>query len=502
MSAPLPALKTINGTVKALLKELIQASEEKRSKAVPVLREAYRSLKSCPIQFTSLQQMHVLSGFGQALIDKLEMLLYEWCEKNGKRYVDTHVKIVESKQQEAINHECDEETDSDLDTSISVKKARTKKAEKQKAEKQPKTKKPAKASSVKEPKIFVPQHRTGTHGILVALFTLTPDQPEPQEAEDRLIDTHYYSKTIVIHFAQPYSDSKYIPKISPSSGHGFGGSFHSAWGGMKTLINRGYVYRRNNPACFGLSHQGWQVAKTCVEREKGLTAGCNVDKIGSIASSSKHASDEPDARKDGGKASSRKAKSSPATTNEPFLYTYLTDTDPVQHTTLRKQARIRLNDEDFRMMYRITFAKQLKEHPFVKTCVQDMVEEGELLCGWVKDSVCNEVAPGIGTSVQLVDTTKTSTPVSASTAYPESRVPLKSVIEPQAAASQTVFSSQGCSVEVIDLLTSSDTEWQRYDIPIKQQTMTRKQVYGSESDSDLSDLLPTSRPTKRTKAKR
>jgi hypothetical protein len=562
--ADVPALKTINSATKIILKDMVSSAKEKRSRSVPALCEAYSSLKSCPVQFTSTQQLLSLAGFGEALVDKLETLLCEWCEANGKRYeggrtVSTHSKLQhvdrrEDSQKKSDNDDA-EETDSDLDTGKSRRQTEKKGHADISQIRAPKpTKK--KASASKEPKLFVPQHRTGTHGILVALFTLTPDQPvaESEEEGDMSVSSHYHSKATIIHFAQPYSESKYVPKTNPSSSHGFGGNFHSAWSAMKTLINRGYVYRRGNPACFGLSHEGWHVSQLCAAREKGLTAGSNVDELKSVASTSK-ATQEEKTKKKAPKSSSTqipRVSSSSASIDSPFLYTYLTDSEPPRHTKMRSQARVRLCDEDFRMVYCITFAKELEAHLFVRSCVGGLYEgKSGLMCGWVKEAVCNGLAPGIGREPAPNEREAQSLASSSSRKMAwridedhdgnedqdeeenEENIPPRKAAsrgnrqmqstdvppspakmpERRSASRQTRWSqesarplqsgvcSQACSIDVIELLTSSDVELDlpRFKLQAKRH-LTHSQA-DSDSDSDLSDILAPSKPIKAKKRK-
>lgn len=95
-------------------------------------------------------------------------------------------------------------------------------------------------------------------------------------------------KAELIARAQPYCDRDYnVPSGGSQGGprslriHGMPSasqsgpsrrSFITAWSGMKTLIDKGYVYRRGNPPLFSLSPQGWQVAQALATAE-GLVPG-------------------------------------------------------------------------------------------------------------------------------------------------------------------------------------------------------------------------------------
>lgn len=286
-------------------------------------------------------------------------------------------------------------------------------------------------AAISKAKQFVPQHRSGSHGILVSLYSLTVCAPD----SDPVCDVVSYSKATIIEHAQPYSDAKYVPKAMPpgmNRGHSF--AFSSAWSSMKTLVNRGYVYRKGNPAKFSLSREGWEVASICAAKD-GVLAG---SKIGQGAASqvtsdqdSDSASEETERepvsrREEVGRRSKAKASSSEAqmlpkkrghrkerdasassrdqgrsTDTGPFHYMYLRDGQASGQTTERSEASVRLSDDDYTMTYRITFEASLSSHPFVKACVNDVVALGcvshrKLLAGYVRASSSNERAPGFG----------------------------------------------------------------------------------------------------------
>lgn len=506
MSEVLPALHYINGAVKSILKSLVISARQRRSKSYPILCKAYSSLKACPIQFTSIRQLLSLAGFGEALVDKIQMQLSEWCIANGKSYRDTQAEASKAAQQRASLTE-EDETDSDLDNRIAKKKPIARKSQEKEKPAATAPRKAKKSSVDKTPKTFVPQHRTGTHGILVALFTLTPDWPvEEMESDNEAqaeADAHCYSKATVIEFAQPYSDAKYIPQSNPAI-NGFGTSYHSAWSAMKTLINRGYVYRKGNPAQFCLSHEGWKVAKICSEREEGLSAGCNQSKIGSAST----ANEETSKKKK--KSSSKGATvetSTTSTTDAPFLYTYLTDSHPAEQTTSRDRASIRLSDEDYRMMYRIAFASESKEHPYVINCVRDISKQGDFMCGWVKEAACNKVAPGMNlaqSSSNDKNRKKTRKSNTMEIVSP-SLEPKENQQSTKVNGKEALREQMGSQGNVIELLTSSDVEIDsaKCRIQVKTWTKEKRQSNGSDSDSSaLSDLAPVVKQRKISKASR
>lgn len=111
---------------------------------------------------------------------------------------------------------------------------------------------------------------------MVGLYTKVVDERD-EEAQ--------VGKAELIARSQPFCDKDY--NVPSSSGyhtgprslrmHGVafesqsGGpprrAFITAWAGMKTLIDKGYVYRQGNPPLFSLSPQGWQVAQALATAE-------------------------------------------------------------------------------------------------------------------------------------------------------------------------------------------------------------------------------------------
>lgn len=534
MSSSKSSLDSINGPVRQILKDLIKSAKQRKSKSTSSLCDAYESLKACPIKFTSIEQLLPLAGFGEALLDQIEMQLCEWCDSHSKMYPQAR-SIASTSKIVPTTMSSGDETDSDLDERSPPKKAKAKakgqistssnsKTITSTAESVDRESKAKKKAAAKEPKAYIPQQRTGTHGILVALYTLTASQPAIESADEAEAGAQYYTKSTIIHFAQPYSDSKYIPKQSSAPSSGFGTNFHSAWGGMKTLINRGYVYRRGNPARFGLSHEGWMIAETCAGRETDLVAGSNMSKLGSVPSTSKSSEKAKTREKKTKKAkntasddddnamqndSTELAPSARPYRQEvgPFFYTFLTDSDPPVQTNQRIDAAIRLDDKDYRMNYRIAFPISSFNHPFVKKCVGDISEKGMLMSGWVKEAVCNERAPGLPLQEQA-ETNKPATDNIQEKVKKRPLQPISNTSRMPASSQEKALSQLTCSQkEIIELLTSSDVEIDgglslklavRSQAPLKEQ---RKQDGGNESDSSaLSDLAPIKKAPRKRKA--
>ncbi|KDN44739.1 hypothetical protein K437DRAFT_247592 [Tilletiaria anomala UBC 951] len=154
----------------------------------------------------------------------------------------------------------------------------------------------------KAPNIYIPAHRSGGYGIMLALWSVTRDAEVFATGGSSYLDEEdsntfpvsetcisseanevYLRKNEIIGIAQKWCDLDYLlasrgssTAVAPgdfnsanagdvggaaASGGGGAGSFRTAWSSMKTLINRGYVYQTGNPPRFCLSEEGMQVVK-------------------------------------------------------------------------------------------------------------------------------------------------------------------------------------------------------------------------------------------------
>lgn len=400
---------TLNGLVLRVLKARIASSEERSATSLPVLRRAYTSLEACPVLFSSLEELRQLDGF------ESQALLLEIARRVGDLYTERGLLVPAAYGCNALHGSTSTQMAGGrraCDRTPASKGPNTAASAKQKA---------ATSTSVATPKQYVPQARTGTHGILVALFALTPDQPLQHDMPPD--KRSCFAKALIIAHAQPFSEAKYVPKRAPTtfgSGHM---SFHSAWSGMKTLINRGYVYRSGNPARFSLSATGWDVARICAGRESGITPGC---RMGAILAAAVAGSDEEgnvdesgaegngpsevrlaDTQRTQTKSTSRhatvaKTQQAQPSVPVPFLYSYLSDGDPPRITNDRCDAATRLGDKDYCVQHRIVFEASLETHLFVAKCVEitsSFATSDKLLSGWIKGQSSNDRAPGVPPSM-------------------------------------------------------------------------------------------------------
>jgi crossover junction endonuclease MUS81 len=89
-------------------------------------------------------------------------------------------------------------------------------------------------------KAYIPQLGSGPYGILLGLLLSISDA--------RVTIQAFLTKGELIRAAQPYCNSSYD--------HSERGTFVTAWNGMKTLINKGYVVVQGSPHRYCLTEDG------------------------------------------------------------------------------------------------------------------------------------------------------------------------------------------------------------------------------------------------------
>lgn len=420
----------------SILKSMHADSRERKSASAQIYRRAYRSLQACPLPLQHPTEAVQLDGFGYTLTSELERRLECHCTENGlvmpersecgpggsvKACCSCRCSVLPTALAEVASSSRGV-TASSSAASSSRSSSEDESAIRSKRKKPTRTLErkgtPVSAVPKTKSKQYVPQHRSGSHGILVALYSLTEQTP----ISEMDVDATGHSKATIMKLAQPFSDSKYAPKpMPPGMNRGPSFAYSSAWSSMKTLVNRGYVYRRGNPARFALSQEGWDVARQCAEKDSVL-AGSKIGEEARAQSASDvdveeegHSHGTKERRKGKKKATSdlvcpnpcgeegtskqRQADQS-SVVSGPFRYVYLREGEPSAQTMERSKASIRLSDQDYTMTYRIAFEEKLKDHPFVQACVDKVVNldapySGDLLAGYLRASSSNERAPGL-----------------------------------------------------------------------------------------------------------
>lgn len=195
------------------VKEWLHQARERNSKGVTTYKNAYNSLKACPIKFDHPAELQQLKGFGPKLCDRLTEKLKARCEEDGTP-MPRHPK-----ERRASQNALDED-------------------------KENAAAKPKKARKAKQ---YVPAFRSGAYALVVALATMDEDS------------TIGMTKDELIELAQPHCDSSFSAPSDPTK-------FYTAWNSIKTLQQKELVYERGRPLRrYALTDEGWETARRIKE---------------------------------------------------------------------------------------------------------------------------------------------------------------------------------------------------------------------------------------------
>ncbi|MCJ1292875.1 Crossover junction endonuclease mus81 [Xylographa carneopallida] len=210
------------------LKELLDEARQRNTKGVTVYKKAYESMKACPIAFTHPNEAQALNGLGPKLCERLADRLREHCTDNGLPMPPLSRK----KKKRSM-------PDGQPDPSPN----------------------PEPSKKPKKTKAYVPALRSGAHAIVLALSTLKEHCSSSGMTKQHLIE-----------LAQPHCDSSFTAPSDPTK-------FYTAWASMKTLQNKALVVEWGHPTKnYGLSEEGWEVAKTVKATMGGAgSSGLNTD---------------------------------------------------------------------------------------------------------------------------------------------------------------------------------------------------------------------------------
>lgn len=196
------------------VEEWLNQARERNSKGITTYKNAYNSLKACPMKFHHPAELQQLRGFGPKICDRLTEKLKAKCEEDGTP-MPKHPKERTASQVAR---------DEDKDTAAASK--------------------PKKARKTKQ---YVPAFRSGAYAIVVGLATLDEDS------------TIGMTKEELIEVAQPHSDSSFTAPSDPTK-------FYTAWNSMKTLQQKEMVYERGRPLRrYALTDEGWETARRIKE---------------------------------------------------------------------------------------------------------------------------------------------------------------------------------------------------------------------------------------------
>ncbi|KAL7932251.1 hypothetical protein V8C35DRAFT_307798 [Trichoderma chlorosporum] len=201
----------------AWVKEWLDFARERNSKGFTAYRNAYESLKACPIAFEHPASLQQLKGFGPKLCQRLEDKLKQHCQQNGLPMPE-HPQVRKANER-ALNEQAENENS---------------------GEPRPKKK-------TRQPKAYVPAFRSGAYALILGLSNL------PEDVSSSL------TKAELMEASQPHCDASFTAPSDPTK-------FYTAWSSMKTLIQKELVYERGRPLRrYALTDEGWAVVKRIKE---------------------------------------------------------------------------------------------------------------------------------------------------------------------------------------------------------------------------------------------
>ncbi|OCF44157.1 hypothetical protein I317_01949 [Kwoniella heveanensis CBS 569] len=320
------------------MEELRDAAREKNLKSGEGYAKACRSLQNCPVTYNRPRELVVLQHIGEKTVAILEKKWKAWAEENGL-VEDSPIRAKNKGKARASDPD---EEDGDLSPTESASLAT----------------KPKKARKPAKPKTYIPAQGSGSYGILLSLV-LAIEQPE--------INTQVFlTKTEVIRGAQEYCDSSYE--------HSEKGTHFTAWSGMKTLVNKGYVYVTGNPHKYCLTEEGYEVGvamrnlrpefANMVKRPFldtpaiGTSSGARLAVQPSLANDHQPSSDNPTALSKQPSPRKRMSGGRP----ERFQFWYIDSAG--NRVSSLKSAMIRLDPSEFINLRKLEFRLSQHTHPF------------------------------------------------------------------------------------------------------------------------------------------
>ncbi|RCI07818.1 hypothetical protein L249_5837 [Ophiocordyceps polyrhachis-furcata BCC 54312] len=191
------------------VEEWLNVARQRNSQGITTYKNAYESLKACPISFQHPAELQKLKGFGPKLCERLTDKLKKHCQQNDLPMPE-HPKTREATAR--AKDKADEPTT-------------------------PKRKKKSQA------KAYVPVFRSGAYALILGLSTLPEDVSKSM------------TKTELIRVSQPHCDASLTAPSDPTK-------FYTAWNSIKTLLQKELVYESGRPLRrYALTDEGWEVAK-------------------------------------------------------------------------------------------------------------------------------------------------------------------------------------------------------------------------------------------------
>ncbi|KAL3961945.1 hypothetical protein ACCO45_003468 [Purpureocillium lilacinum] len=204
-----------NPQLLAWVKEWYDVARERNSKGATVYRNAYESLKACPLVFQHPAELQQLKGFGLKLCERLTAQLQKHCQQHGQ-------PMPEHPQVRKAAERAQQAEDEDAAGEGAGKK---------------------KKKTARKPKPYVPAFRSGAYALVLGLST------QPEDSNTGM------TKAELIEVSQPHCDASFTAPPDPTK-------FYTAWNSMKTLVQKELVYERGVPLKrYALTDDGWDVAK-------------------------------------------------------------------------------------------------------------------------------------------------------------------------------------------------------------------------------------------------
>ncbi|KAI9470593.1 MAG: crossover junction endonuclease MUS81 [Benjaminiella poitrasii] len=196
-----------NPLLRDWVKDWMDKAQTLQSKAYFTYKKAYDSLCKCPVTFSHPSEAICLSGIGEGMVKRLEENMRKYCNENGLPMPSRPAK---SKGSDEIDN-----SESGNEGSNRVKSRKT--------------------------KPYIPGFRTGGYAILLALLEMRKDN-QLNGTREQICD-----------LAQSHCDASFTMADA--------GKSYTAWNSMKTLCDKGYVWKNGKPAKYQLTDTGVELAE-------------------------------------------------------------------------------------------------------------------------------------------------------------------------------------------------------------------------------------------------
>ncbi|KAG1459667.1 hypothetical protein G6F55_004625 [Rhizopus delemar] len=198
-----------NPLLRDWVKEWMNDAQAMQSKSYYTYKKAYESLCRCPVAFEHPSLVENLEGIGKVMAERLTCKMIKYCQENG---MPVPPKI-NSKRKKKSETDFDDTMD---EGNPSLKPKRQK-------------------------KVYVPAYRSGAYAILLCLLDM--------KAEGRNSAT----KEQICTYGQKYCNNS-MTLADP-------GKSYTAFSGIKTLQDKGYVYKNGRPSKYSLTETGVEMAE-------------------------------------------------------------------------------------------------------------------------------------------------------------------------------------------------------------------------------------------------